>query len=181
MTGSRVVGVMMGLRMYSFISALGCFEFTDLRSVASRDAAFNPSWLLADFLGHNASAVRWQVWAALLVYLMLRFCAFLSQWSHSFSRLFTLLRSALWQKLELRSLLRPLWDSQRRPLSGHAGNGLSARFGLNLWDSHFSYHRRNQEILKLILPTEPRFPRESYTVTPPPYPTGTPMKRFQNS
>ncbi len=60
---------------------------------------------LADFLGHNASAVRWQVWTALLVYLLLRFCAFLSQWGHSFSRLFTLLRSALWQKLELRSLL----------------------------------------------------------------------------
>jgi hypothetical protein len=61
---------------------------------------------LADFLGHNAHAVRWQVWAALLVYLLLRFCAFLSQWSHSFTRLFTLLRAALWQKLELRSLLK---------------------------------------------------------------------------
>jgi hypothetical protein len=60
---------------------------------------------LADFLGHNANAVRWLVWTALLVYLLLRFCAFLSQWGHSFTRLFTLLRSALWQKLELRSLL----------------------------------------------------------------------------
>ena len=60
---------------------------------------------LADFLGHNANAVRWQVWTALLVYLLLRFCAFLSQWSHSFTRLFTLLRSALWQRLDLRSLL----------------------------------------------------------------------------
>ena len=60
---------------------------------------------LADFLGHNAHAVRWQVWSALLVYLLLRFCAFLSQWGHSFTRLFTLLRAALWQKLELRSLL----------------------------------------------------------------------------
>lgn len=60
---------------------------------------------LADFLGHNANAVRWQVWTALLVYLLLRFCAFLSQWSHSFTRLFALVRSALWQKLEWRSLL----------------------------------------------------------------------------
>jgi hypothetical protein len=60
---------------------------------------------LADFLGHNANAVRWQVWTALLVYLLLRFCAFLSQWGHSFTRLFALVRSALWQKLELRSLL----------------------------------------------------------------------------
>jgi len=61
---------------------------------------------LADFLGHNARAVRWQVWTALLVYLLLRFCAFLSQWGHSFTRLFTLLRAALWQHLELRSLLQ---------------------------------------------------------------------------
>ena len=60
---------------------------------------------LADFLGHNAQAVRWQVWTALLVYLLLRFCACLSQWGHSFTRLFALIRSALWQKLELRSLL----------------------------------------------------------------------------
>jgi hypothetical protein len=60
---------------------------------------------LADFLGHNANAVRWQVWTALLVYLLLRFCAFLSQWGHSFTRLFTLLRSALWQRLDLRHLL----------------------------------------------------------------------------
>src|SRR4029453_4244791 len=60
---------------------------------------------LADFLGHNANAVRWQVWTALLVYVLLRFCAFLSQWAHSFTRLFTLLRSALWQRLDLRDLL----------------------------------------------------------------------------
>jgi hypothetical protein len=69
---------------------------------------------LADFLGHNANAVRWQVWTALLVYLLLRFCAFLSQWGHSFTRLFALVRSALWQKLELTSLLE---------LYGTAGGG----------------------------------------------------------
>jgi len=60
---------------------------------------------LADFLGHNANAVRWQVWTALLVQVLLRFCAFISRWGHSFIRLFTLLRSALWQKLHLHSLL----------------------------------------------------------------------------
>jgi len=60
---------------------------------------------LADFLGHNANAVRWQVWTALLAYVLLRFCAWLGRWSHSFTRLFALSRSALWQKLDLRSLL----------------------------------------------------------------------------
>lgn len=61
---------------------------------------------LADFLGTTANAVRWQVWTALLVYLLLRYLAFLSNWSHSFSRLFTLLRAALWKKWNVLSLLR---------------------------------------------------------------------------
>ena len=60
---------------------------------------------LADFLGHSANAVRWQIWTALLVYLLLRFYAHLSQWNHSFTRLFAIIRSALWCKLDLRSLL----------------------------------------------------------------------------
>jgi len=61
---------------------------------------------LADFLGHNANAVRWQVWTALLVYVLLRFLAFVHQWHHSFTRLFTLLRSALWRRWDLASLLQ---------------------------------------------------------------------------
>ena len=60
---------------------------------------------LADFLGTSANAVRWQVWTALLVYLLLRYLAFLSDWSHSFSRLFTLVRAALWKKWDVLSLL----------------------------------------------------------------------------
>jgi len=60
---------------------------------------------LADFLGYSANAVKWQVWMALLVYVLLRFAAYLSQWSHSFLRLFALVRSALWLKLDLRELL----------------------------------------------------------------------------
>lgn len=60
---------------------------------------------LADFLGHNANAVRWQVWTALLVYVLLRYLSHLSQWAHSFTRLFTLLRAAQWEKLDLLKLL----------------------------------------------------------------------------
>ena len=33
---------------------------------------------LADFLGNSAHAVRWQVWTALLTYVLLRFAAWLS-------------------------------------------------------------------------------------------------------
>jgi hypothetical protein len=60
---------------------------------------------LADFLGHNANAVRWQVWMALLVYVLLRYLSYLSQWAHSFTRLFTILRAVLWSKLDLFALL----------------------------------------------------------------------------
>jgi hypothetical protein len=60
---------------------------------------------LADFLGHSERAVKWQVWTALLAYVLLRFCAYLGQWTHSFTRLFALVRSALWQRCQLRSLL----------------------------------------------------------------------------
>ena len=60
---------------------------------------------LADFLGTNANAVRWQVWTALLAYALLRFAAFVSRWDHSFTRLFALIRTALWQKLDWCSLL----------------------------------------------------------------------------
>ncbi len=60
---------------------------------------------LSDFLGTSASAVRWQVWMALLVYLLLRYLAFLSNWAHSFSRLFAVVRTCLWRKWDLLKLL----------------------------------------------------------------------------
>lgn len=60
---------------------------------------------LADFLGHNANAVRWQVWTALLTYVLLRYLAYLSRWAHSFTRLFTILRAAQWDKYDLLGLL----------------------------------------------------------------------------
>ncbi len=61
---------------------------------------------LGDFLGHSANAIRWQVWTALLVYVLLRFAAHLGQWGHSFTRLFAVVRAALWERLDLVGLLR---------------------------------------------------------------------------
>lgn len=60
---------------------------------------------LADFLGNSANAVRWQVWLALLVYVLLRYQAFLSRWGSSFVRLWAVVRSGLWLKLDLVALL----------------------------------------------------------------------------
>ena len=61
---------------------------------------------IADFLGNNANAVRWQLWMALLVYMLLRYLSHLTKWSHSFTRMFTILRAALWRKFDLLELLR---------------------------------------------------------------------------
>lgn len=60
---------------------------------------------LGTFLGHSANAVRWQVFSALLVYVLLRFEAHLSNWGHSFTRLFAIVRAALWERVDLRALL----------------------------------------------------------------------------
>lgn len=60
---------------------------------------------LADFLGQSANAVKWQVWMALLVYVLLRFQAWCNHWAHSFSRLLTLCRAALWLPRDLGGLL----------------------------------------------------------------------------
>lgn len=60
---------------------------------------------LADFLGHNANAVRWQIWIGLLVHLLMRYLAHLHSWAHSFTRLFTVLRASLWRRWNLNALL----------------------------------------------------------------------------
>jgi hypothetical protein len=61
---------------------------------------------LSNFPGHSANAVRWQVYSALLVYVLLRYMAHLSRWAHSFTRLFTVSRAAVWERINLLELLK---------------------------------------------------------------------------
>lgn len=61
---------------------------------------------VADFLGYSANAIRWQIWMALLVHLLMRFLVWKSQWASPFGRVFTLLRAAAWRRLDLMSLLK---------------------------------------------------------------------------
>ena len=61
---------------------------------------------LGDFLGHSAKAIRWQVWSALLVCVLLRYAAHISLWGQSFTRLFAVVRAAMWERLDLPGLLR---------------------------------------------------------------------------
>jgi hypothetical protein len=76
---------------------------------------------LADFLGHNENAVRWQVWTALLLYVLLRFVGWMHRWAGSFSRLFTLLRATLWMPKDLADLLERYGtaDLKKRRMGAH--------------------------------------------------------------
>ena len=70
---------------------------------------------LADFLGYNENAVRWQVWTALLTYVLLRFIAYRSQWKGTFSRLFTALRGVLWSRMCMYSMLKCCGTAPKPP------------------------------------------------------------------
>jgi hypothetical protein len=61
---------------------------------------------LGDFLGHSANAIRWQVWTALLLYVLLSYAAHIGHWGYSFTRLFAVVRAAMWERLDLVRLLR---------------------------------------------------------------------------
>jgi len=61
---------------------------------------------IGSMLGYNANAVRWQVWIALLVHLLMRFLKWKSQWESHFGRLFTIVRCAMWFRWELVSCLK---------------------------------------------------------------------------
>jgi hypothetical protein len=60
---------------------------------------------LGDFLGHSRNAILWQVWMALLAYVLIRFIGHLGQWKGAFSRLFTLLRGVLFSRLDAFSIM----------------------------------------------------------------------------
>ena len=60
---------------------------------------------LAGFIGYSRNAIQWQVWAALLVWMLARLQAFLSKWPHSFTRLMALLRSHAWERIHILDLL----------------------------------------------------------------------------
>jgi len=53
---------------------------------------------LGAFLGHSRNAIQWQVWTALLMYVLLRCLHAACSWGHSFTRLYTCLRAVLWQR-----------------------------------------------------------------------------------
>lgn len=73
---------------------------------------------IADFYGHNKNAVQWQVWSALLAYVLLRYLKYLSKWPHAFRRLFTTVRATVWRQLDLILLLKPEPDLNGTAVGG---------------------------------------------------------------
>lgn len=56
---------------------------------------------ICDFLGHSKHAIQWQIWSALLLYILIRYQAHIHAWHHSFNRLFNLVRGVVWDKFDL--------------------------------------------------------------------------------
>jgi len=61
---------------------------------------------LCDFLGYNKNAILWQVWTALILYVLVRFLAFVNRWRHGFKRFFCLLRSCVWDGIIVEDLAK---------------------------------------------------------------------------
>ncbi|OVE77492.1 hypothetical protein BVX99_02545, partial [bacterium F16] len=70
---------------------------------------------LKDFLGNSENAVRWQIWMAMLAYILLRFIKDAAKWTGSFARLFTCVRAALWCRGDLYSLLEQCLSRRTKP------------------------------------------------------------------
>ena len=61
---------------------------------------------LCDLMSCSANGIRWQVWIALLVQLIMRYFAWVSGWQHSFVRLYALVRAILWRQLDIIKVLQ---------------------------------------------------------------------------
>jgi len=60
---------------------------------------------LADFVGYNENAVKWQIWTALLAHLILRYLKHVSGWALSFTRLVGTVRGGLWVRRDILEVL----------------------------------------------------------------------------
>ena len=77
---------------------------------------------LSSFLGYSENAIRWQVWTAMLTYVLLRFVDEMSTWSGSFRRLFTLIRGVLLSHRDLWRVIESCGTAPTRPPPDQAGN-----------------------------------------------------------
>ena len=71
---------------------------------------------LADFLGTSENAIKWQIWTALLAYLLLRLVGWNAEWKQSFRRLYTFVKGMLWSRRNISELLKlVLFPADNKP------------------------------------------------------------------
>lgn len=61
---------------------------------------------LCDLMSYSANGIRWEVWTALLVQLLMRYLAWCSQWGHAFNRLYALIAGIMWIKRDIIDVLK---------------------------------------------------------------------------
>lgn len=72
------------------------------------------------FVGFSRNAIEWQIWSALLTYLLMRIMAFLSEWKRDFKHFFTLMKGALWAKRTVRVIVSRYGTAEESPPEQHA-------------------------------------------------------------
>ena len=67
------------------------------------------------FVGFSRNAIEWQIWSALLTYLLMRIMAFLSNWKRDFKHFFTLMKGALWAKRSVNLIVSRYGTAEETP------------------------------------------------------------------
>ena len=78
---------------------------------------------LQDFYGENENAVEWQIWAALLTHLVLRWLKYKSGAACSYSRFAAIVRAIVWLKKDAMAILRS-YGIAPPPYSGGVASGM---------------------------------------------------------
>ena len=67
------------------------------------------------FAAFSRNAIEWQIWSALLTYLLMRIMAFLSNWKRDFKHFFTLMKGALWAKRSVNLIVSRYGTAEETP------------------------------------------------------------------
>ena len=70
---------------------------------------------LHTFIGYNRNSIEWQVWSALLVYMLLRIQEWMHKWEGSFKRLIALIRGIAWVQQDLALILASYGTAKTPP------------------------------------------------------------------
>ena len=70
---------------------------------------------LHTFIGYNRNSIEWQVWSAMLVYMLLRIQEWMYKWEGSFKRLIALIRGIAWVQQDLAFILASYGTANHPP------------------------------------------------------------------